>query len=74
RAVAEDMPELAARPAGGTACLFFAVEGIDDLHAAVAPHAKVVMGLKDQFYGMREFAVEDPDGHVITFAQPITGK
>jgi uncharacterized glyoxalase superfamily protein PhnB len=29
------------------------------------------MPIKDQFYGMREFAVEDPDGHLITFAQPI---
>ena len=22
-----------------------------------------------QFYGMREFAVTDPDGHIITFAE-----
>jgi uncharacterized glyoxalase superfamily protein PhnB len=29
------------------------------------------MPLKTQFYGMREFAVEDPDGHIITFAQRV---
>lgn len=29
------------------------------------------MPLKDQFYGMREFGVEDPDGYVIFFAQRV---
>lgn len=31
-----------------------------------------VMPLETQFYGMREFAIEDPDGHVITFAEPVS--
>ncbi|MGE0864258.1 MAG: hypothetical protein AB7P34_10180 [Vicinamibacterales bacterium] len=30
------------------------------------------MPLKTQFYGMREFAVTDPDGHLITFAQRVS--
>jgi hypothetical protein len=28
------------------------------------------MPVTKQFYGMREFAVADPDGHVVTFAEP----
>ena len=70
-----DMPDLAARPIGGTATLFVTVEavtaaeGVDRLMETIGPKAKVVMPLKDQFYGMREFAVEDPDGYVIIFAQ-----
>jgi catechol 2,3-dioxygenase-like lactoylglutathione lyase family enzyme len=70
-----DVPELVARPVGGTATLFITVEaattaeGVDSLMAAIGPKAKVVMPLKDQFYGMREFGVEDPDGYVIFFAQ-----
>jgi catechol 2,3-dioxygenase-like lactoylglutathione lyase family enzyme len=74
-AVAEDMPDLAKRPVGGTATLFVTIDaptaaaGVDAMMEAVGPRAKVVMQLKDQFYGMREFAVEDPDGYVITFAQ-----
>lgn len=36
--------------------------------------APVVMPLKTQFYGMREFAVTDPDGHLITFAQRVSGE
>jgi lactoylglutathione lyase len=74
---AEELPLWAERPVGGTASLFFALEadsvaeGIDALFASVSPHATVVMPLKDQFYGMREFGILDPDGYVIFFAQRI---
>jgi lactoylglutathione lyase len=67
-----DYPGVAARPSGGTATLFFSVSDVDPLHEAVAPHARVVMPLKTQFYGMREFAIEDPDGHILTFAQRVS--
>jgi len=30
------------------------------------------MPLKTQFYGMREFAIEDPDGHILTFAERVS--
>lgn len=75
--VAETMPSLAGRPIGGTATLFMTVEaatpadGIDALFARVEAQARVVMPLKDQFYGMREFGIEDPDGYIIFFAQRI---
>ena len=46
--------------------MFFIISGVDAYHAQVAPKAKVIMPLKTQFYGMREFAVTDPDGHIIT--------
>jgi lactoylglutathione lyase len=58
-------------PAGGTATMFFIVTGVDDFYASVAPRAKVIMPLKTQFYGMREFAIEDGDGHVLTFAERV---
>ncbi|MEW6322595.1 MAG: glyoxalase superfamily protein [Acidobacteriota bacterium] len=70
--VADDLPSLAGREPGGTATLFFVLAGIDEYHAAVAPRAPVLLPLKTQFYGMREFAIEDPDGHVITFAEPVS--
>lgn len=71
RAAAEDFPELARRAPGGTATMFFIVRGVDEYYASVSQRAKVAMRLKTQFYGMREFAVEDPDGHVITFAEQV---
>ncbi|MGE0862654.1 MAG: bleomycin resistance protein [Vicinamibacterales bacterium] len=72
KAAVEEFPSMAATPPGGTATMFFIVTDVDALHAAVAPKATVVMPLKTQFYGMREFAVTDPDGHLITFAQRVS--
>ena len=71
----EDHQDLASRTIGGTATLFIVLEaddvatGVDGLFASVSSRAKVMMPLKDQFYGMREFGIEDPDGYVIFFAQ-----
>lgn len=58
---------------GGTAAMFFVIHGVDAYHAVVAPRVNIVMPLKTQFYGMREFAVADPDGHIITFAERVAG-
>jgi uncharacterized glyoxalase superfamily protein PhnB len=43
------------------------------LHDRLKPSVKIVMPLVTQFYGMREFAIEDPDGYVITFAGRVNG-
>jgi lactoylglutathione lyase len=68
-----DYPEASQRPPGGTATLFFLVKDVDGFHATVASQTTVIMPLKTQFYGMREFAIEDPDGHILTFAERVAG-
>lgn len=71
-AVAEDYPALGAKPIGGSLTLFIEVEGIEEVLAAVKRSAaKITMPLKEQFYGMREFAFEDPEGWIITMAERI---
>ena len=72
-AAAHDYPAAATLQPGGTAALFFVISGVDGYHAMVAPRANVIMPLKTQFYGMREFAITDPDGHIITFAERVSG-
>jgi uncharacterized glyoxalase superfamily protein PhnB len=48
------------------------VEGIEEVLAAVQKSgARITMPLKEQFYGMREFAFEDPEGWGITIAERI---
>ncbi len=71
RAAGADYPAMARRAPGGTAAMFFIVEDVDAFHSQVGPRANVTMPIKTQFYGMREFAVEDPDGHVLTFAERV---
>jgi uncharacterized glyoxalase superfamily protein PhnB len=60
--------------AGGTSTLFVIVDDVDALHAQLSGKAQIVMPLTDQFYGMRECAILDPDGYLITFAQRIAPK
>jgi catechol 2,3-dioxygenase-like lactoylglutathione lyase family enzyme len=66
-----------ARPVAGTATLFMTVEaetaaaGVDALFAQVESKARVFMPLVTQFYGMREFGIEDPDGYMLFFAQRV---
>jgi catechol 2,3-dioxygenase-like lactoylglutathione lyase family enzyme len=73
KAAEHDYPAAASMPPGGTAAMFFIVSDVDAYHAQVAPKANVILPLKTQFYGMREFAVTDPDGHIITFAERVEG-
>jgi lactoylglutathione lyase len=60
-------------PGGNT--MFIELDGpgsVDALHHRLQPAVKVVMPLVTQWYGMREFAIEDPDGYVITFAERVS--
>ena len=72
KAVGEDYPPLAKDPIGGTMTLFLECEGIEDILRTVEKSdAKVVMPLKTQFYGMREFAFVDPQGWTVTMAERV---
>ncbi len=65
----KEYPAFAGKPIGATGTLFIEVEGVDALHDRLKPAVKIVMPIETKFYGMREFAIEDPDGYVITFAE-----
>jgi len=55
---------------GGTLSLYLVMEGIDDLYAKVQQEkVPIVVKMHKQFYGMKEFAVHDPDGYLLIFAE-----
>jgi uncharacterized glyoxalase superfamily protein PhnB len=62
-------PAMAAAARKGTTYLYLEVDNLDAVLAAMKDVQKV-MPERTAFYGMREFAVQDPAGHFITFAQP----
>jgi uncharacterized glyoxalase superfamily protein PhnB len=70
-AAADEYPELAATVAGGSWTMFIVTDAVDELHRALNGKVRVVMPLETKFYGMREFAITDPDGFVITFAERV---
>jgi uncharacterized glyoxalase superfamily protein PhnB len=61
-------PAMAAAARKGPTYLYLEVENLDAVLAAMKDVQKV-MPERTAFYGMREFAVQDPAGHFITFAQ-----
>ncbi|MGH9565901.1 MAG: VOC family protein, partial [Candidatus Angelobacter sp.] len=62
---------LAGRPIGGTLSMYVPVEGIADLLKNIEQNGvKIAIPLHQEFYGMKEFAVFDPDGYLIIFAEP----
>ncbi|HXY52780.1 MAG TPA: VOC family protein [Terriglobales bacterium] len=69
--VTKESPQMADLALGGGNTMFIEVKGVDAVHARIAPHVKVLMSLRTQWYGMREFAIQDPDGYVITLAERL---
>jgi len=66
-------PDLfAGRQIGGTMSLYFAMEGIEEFMKTVEGHGvKIAVPLHKEFYGMKEFAVYDPDGYLLIFAEKL---
>ena len=67
-----EYPAFKDRPIGGTFTMFIEVVGIDQVHAALQARVKIVMPLEKKWYGVTEFAFEDPDGYLITFAERVS--
>jgi catechol 2,3-dioxygenase-like lactoylglutathione lyase family enzyme len=69
--VGELDPHLADKPPGGSFTIYFRVTGVDALWERISPHAKIAEAINTKPYGMREFAVEDPDGYLITLSEEM---
>jgi uncharacterized glyoxalase superfamily protein PhnB len=52
--------------------LYFLVDDLDGLYEQVKGSARVEKKPTEQFYGMREFAIEDPNHYQLTFAAATT--
>ena len=69
--VADDAPKEMSGAAGkGPTYLYMEVDNLDAVLAATKD-IKMVMPVRTAFYGMREFSIQDPGGHFLTFAQPV---
>ncbi len=69
--VEKDAPkEVAVTARKGPTYLYMEVDNLDAVLAAMKD-VRIAMPVRITFYGMREFSVQDPGGHFITFAQPV---
>jgi uncharacterized glyoxalase superfamily protein PhnB len=72
-AIAE-YPSFKGRPIGGTLTLFMEVAGIAEAYDSLKSRVTVTMPIEKKWYGVTEFAFEDPDRYVITFAERDQGR
>jgi uncharacterized glyoxalase superfamily protein PhnB len=70
RSIDDDMPGLLSGERSHEQVLFVIVADLDDIMKRMEG-VEVTMPLRRTFYGMREFGVREPGGHLVTFAQPI---
>lgn len=63
-------PSMASAARKGPTYLYIEVDNLEAVLAALKDAPKA-MPERTAFYGMREFAVQEPGGHFITFAQPV---
>ena len=69
--VEKDAPSsMSAEARKGPTYLYMEIDNLDAVLGAMKD-VRVVMPVRTAFYGMREFGVQDPVGHFITFAQPV---
>ena len=67
----KEYPSLAGRPIGASGTMFIEMDDVDAYHAALRGKVTIVMPLVTQWYGLKEFAIVDPDGYLITFAERV---
>jgi catechol 2,3-dioxygenase-like lactoylglutathione lyase family enzyme len=58
----------------GEVDLFVSVENVEALHGRMTDLIDMAADLHDTEYGMRQFAIRDLNGLLITFGQPIAGR
>ena len=68
-AAIEEYSALANLAIGGTLTLYMEVAEVEKIYGDLKTRVTVTMPLEKKFYGVTEFAFEDPDGYVITFAE-----
>ena len=56
-----------------TTAMYIGVTGVDDWHERCAAHgARIVTGLEDHPWGLRDFVIEMPGGHRLALGERIT--
>lgn len=68
---AKDYPAFAGKPIGATGTMFVEMENVEQLYEQLKARVPIVMPFVTQWYGLKEFAIADPDGYVITFAERV---
>ncbi|MCK4265270.1 VOC family protein [Candidatus Babeliales bacterium] len=65
----EEYPHLTNRILGGSLSLFIKISDLENFDKEISSKVKVIKVPHVTPYGMKEFAIEDPDGYLLVFAE-----
>lgn len=67
-----DLPTLKITAKGSLGTFYLKVKGLDQLFAlAKTNRLEMAVDMRTTFYGAREFAIKDPDGYFLMFAEDV---
>lgn len=66
--IQEEYPQLKGMNAGGALTLYIRVEDLLEWYAKIKDQVNLIKTLHKTFYGANEFAIQDPNGFIITFS------
>ena len=55
------------------AIYYFYPENVTELHQHIVSCGYKPTDIKDTIYGMKEFSIQDPDGHMLSFGEDAAG-
>ena len=69
KSIQEDLPSLKLKTGTSVGTFYIKVKQLDVLLKSVTGKLEMAVELRTTFYGAREFAVRDPDGYILMFAE-----
>ncbi|NGP89384.1 VOC family protein [Fodinibius halophilus] len=70
--IKSEYPELKAQQQGGALTLYIKTEDLDHLFQNIKDEVQIVKEMHETFYGAHEFAIQDPNGFILTFSDTLT--
>ncbi len=67
----EEIPALKQRDIGGALTLYIEVEDVKELYTHLKESVTIVQDMHTTFYGAQEFAIQDCNGLVLSFAETM---
>ena len=65
----EEYPHLVDKNIGASLSLFIKIKNLDDFYKEISDQVKIIKTPHVTPYNMKEFAIEDPNGYLLVFAE-----
>ena len=70
--IREEYPELKNYKEGGALTLYIKVDELPEWYEQIKDKTNVIKPMNKTFYGANEFAIQDPNGFILTFSDILT--